>query len=163
MVDVQAFKSAMSQMATGVTLVTAFHDNTPFGMTASSFTSVSDNPPKVSVCIAERVATATAILKSNHFAVNILGYDQMELGKFFADPSLDMHTRFAKTQWAQGQTKSPVLPDALGWFDCVLAHAFDAGDHYIFVGEVLTSGSQEKETPAIYYHRKWRQIKDERS
>jgi flavin reductase (DIM6/NTAB) family NADH-FMN oxidoreductase RutF len=55
-------------------------------------------------------------------------------------------------------TGAPILPDVLGWLDCRLRHAYDGGDHTIFVGEVVAAGASETRSPLLYFNRTWRQL-----
>ncbi len=155
MFNLQNFKDAMSQMATGVTIVTSFFEDTSFGMTVSSFTSVSLNPPLVSICIDKRVAICSIIEISSQFAVNILSYEQTKLGQIFSTPQFDMTQRFQNGTWTKTSTASPVLQDSLAWLDCRLHSTHDIGDHFIFIGEVQSCSAQKKGMPALYYQRQW--------
>lgn len=153
------FKDAMTQMATGVTIVTCKHEKTAYGMTVSSFTSVSIEPPLVSICIDKRVTIGSIIEKSNCFSVNILAATQENLGKIFSTPKLDMNQRFANGSWNSAKTMSPVLDNCLAWMDCSLHSTFEVGDHYIFIGEVKSAFSEIAGQPVIYFQRNWRNLK----
>lgn len=158
-VDIQNYKNAMSQMATGVTIVTSYNSAQHFGMTVSSFTSVSLDPPMVSICIDKRVAILNIIQGAKTFAVNILSDEQVELGKRFSNPHINMNERFEMGNWKTSSLGNEILNDALGFMDCKLHQTFDIGDHVIFIGEVQNAGAQDKASPAIYYHREWRRLK----
>ncbi|MDA0712904.1 MAG: flavin reductase family protein [bacterium] len=155
----QSFKDAMTQMATGVTIVTCMHEGTAYGMTVSSFTSVSIEPPLVSICIDKRVTIGSIIEKSARFSVNILSAKQENLGKIFSTPSMDMNQRFTNGTWNSDQTLSPVLDNCLAWMDCNLHSTFEVGDHYIFIGEVKSSFSKTNGRPVIYFQRQWQNLK----
>ena len=147
-------------MATGVTIVTSHNEVQHFGMTVSSFTSVSLEPPIVSICVDKRVAILNIIQDAKTFAVNILSDEQVELGKRFANPQFDMNERFEMGSWTTSSLGNEILSDALGFMDCTLHQTFDIGDHVIFIGEVKNAGAQDKASPAIYYHREWRRLKN---
>jgi flavin reductase (DIM6/NTAB) family NADH-FMN oxidoreductase RutF len=156
--DLQVFKDAMSQMATGVTIVTSFFENTNFGMTVSSFTSVSLNPPLVSICVDKRVTICSIIQNTKKFAVNILSHEQTKLGQIFSTPHIDMTQRFQNGTWTRKSNMSPVLKDSLAWIDCNLHSSHNIGDHLIFIGEVLSCHARKKGNPALYYQRHWHTI-----
>lgn len=156
-IDPQSFKQAMSQFASGVTVVTTACDGRDFGLTVSAFTSVSLDPPLVLVCIDRRLQAHEAIERSRIFAVNILCADQLELGMRFAGLRPEMADRFEGLKCATAITGSPILPDSLGWIDCALWQRYDGGDHSIFVGEVLASSTTAREAPLVYHNREWRQ------
>ena len=50
------------------------------------------------------------------------------------------------------------LPGVLAWLDCRVVHAYDGGDHTIFVGEVEATGTHAIGAPLLYYNRQWRKL-----
>jgi flavin reductase (DIM6/NTAB) family NADH-FMN oxidoreductase RutF len=157
-IDVQSFKHALAHWASGVTVVTTRVDGLPIGMTASSLTSVSLEPPQILICVARKLFTHQAIERSGVFAVNILGTDHLEWGMRFAGMIPELSDRFAGIATHDAVTGAPILPDVLGWLDCRLRHAYDGGDHTIFVGEVVAAGASEQRSPLLYFNRTWRQL-----
>jgi flavin reductase (DIM6/NTAB) family NADH-FMN oxidoreductase RutF len=149
------FKNVMSRFSSGVTVITTYYQGKKHGMTVSSFCSVSLNPPLVLVCIAKHLRSHEFIEKSGVFAVNILGLDQLDWGIRFAGLKPEIVDRFAGITDTSAVTCSPILPGALGWVDCKLRHAYEGGDHTIFVGEVVAGGTNEKDDPLLYYNRAW--------
>lgn len=160
-IDVQVFKETMAHWASGVTVVTAQVEGKPIGITASSLSSVSVNPPQVLICVGNTLYTHHAIQESGAFAVNILASNQLEWGMRFAGMLPEGEGRFHDIEYTVGATGSPLLPGVLGWLDCRLRHAYDAGDHTIFVGEVVGGGVGEGEAPLLYFDRAWRQLQVE--
>lgn len=152
------FKNTMSRFASGVTVITTRCNGEKHGMTASSFCSVSLDPPLVLVCIARHTRSHCLIEKSGVFAVNILGADQLEWGMRFAGMNPEFEDRFAGIKDTVAATDSPILPGTLGWIDCELRHSYDGGDHTIFVGEVVAGEVSKKDQPLLYYNRAWREL-----
>ncbi len=152
------FKEAMSRFASGVTVITTRYNGDIHGMTASSFCSASLNPPLVLVCIARHLRSHQFIEKSGVFAVNILGADQLEWGRRFAGMQPEITDRFVGIKYKVAVTDSPILPGVLGWVDCEVRHAYNGGDHTIFVGEVVAGGTSDKDHPLLYYNRAWREL-----
>lgn len=154
------FKQTMSRFASGVTVVTTHYQGENHGMTASSFSSVSLEPPLILVCIAKHLRSHGFIEKSGFFAVNILSADQQEWGRRFAGMIPGVEDRFAGITTSVATTASPILPDTLGWVDCRVRHAYPGGnDHTIFVGEVLAgAASNDRDEPLLYYNRAWREL-----
>jgi flavin reductase (DIM6/NTAB) family NADH-FMN oxidoreductase RutF len=153
-VDPQAFKQAMSQFASGVTVVTTVHEGQRYGLTASSFTSVSVDPPLVLVCLGKQLRTHDLIADTGVFAVNVLGAHQLELGMRFAGLTA-AKDRFAGLATATAETGSPILPEVLAWVDCRLRHLYEGGDHSIFVGEVVALSAAVASAPLLYHNRLW--------
>jgi flavin reductase (DIM6/NTAB) family NADH-FMN oxidoreductase RutF len=160
-VDVQDFKNALSHWTTGVTVVTTRSGERHIGITASSLTSLSLEPPQILVCVARKLHTHAAILESGVFAVNILSVEQIKWGMRFAGMIPEDGDRFADIEFDTATTGCAILPGVLGWLDCTLRHAYDGDDHTIFVGEVVAAGFQEG-APLLYFNRHWRQLSDER-
>ncbi len=155
-VDSQQFKNVMAKWASGVTVVTTVHEGAWKGTTASSFSSVSLNPPTILVCLAQKLYTHKLFSESGVFAVNILSPAQLEVAKLFAGMYPDIEDRFAENSWQTAQTGSPILEDGYGWLDCKIAQMVPAGDHTIFVGEVQSLGTFEgDDNPLMYFNRHW--------
>jgi hypothetical protein len=91
-IDDALFRKAMGSFTSGVTVVTTVHDNAAYGMTVSSFTSLSLKPQLLLVCIQNQLPTHTAILKSGIFAVSILAADQAFISQHFASKIADKFT-----------------------------------------------------------------------
>ena len=85
MVTADLFRQAMGNWCTGVTIVaTAGNGGKPYGLTASSFTSVSLNPPLILVCLDNRISGLQSFKDSGKFGVSVLSEDQAELSTLFA-------------------------------------------------------------------------------
>jgi flavin reductase (DIM6/NTAB) family NADH-FMN oxidoreductase RutF len=136
--DSAAFRNALGEFATGVTIMTTRAASGKLvGITASSFNSVSLDPPLVLWSLAKS-ATSMAIFEVNsHYVVNVLAASQLDLCKRFATLKGD---RFAGVAHAQGDTGMPILNGALAWFECHNRSRYDEGDHVIFVGQVERCG-----------------------
>lgn len=158
-IDRDTFRAALGQWPSGVTVVTTVVDGTPHGMTASSFSSVSLDPPLVSVCVAHHVTSHDLIAKSGVFAVSILAKDQVDDGMRFAG-MLGVDDRFEGVEVHTSETGAPMLGRALAWLDCRVWAQYDGGDHTIFVGEVLDAGTQDGRAPLLYHDRAWGQFAD---
>lgn len=132
--DTRAFRNALGQFATGVTIVTARGAcGEDVGATVSSFNSVSLDPPMVLWSLDKRAYSRAAFESSTHFAVHVLTLEQRELAERFARRGVD---KFAALQCRTGLGQAPLLPECAACFECVTRHQYDGGDHVIFVGEV---------------------------
>ena len=98
-VNEEEFKSALRLWASGVTVITSKTEEGGLkGMTATSFSSVSVEPPQIVVCINQSTDTGAAMLKGKVFAVNILKADQQEISNQFAGGA-SQEQRFANVNW----------------------------------------------------------------
>lgn len=155
MVDDKRFKNTLARWASGVTVVTTYYDNARQGITVSSFSSVSLEPPLILICIGKQLYTHEAIITSGAFAVNILKAGQVALGKRFAGMFPDLEDRFEGLVCETATTGAPILPGVSAWLDCRMRYAYDGGDHTIFVGEVMATGVGDEVQPLLYYNRQW--------
>ncbi|WP_436775816.1 flavin reductase [Yinghuangia sp. YIM S09857] len=157
-VDRDVFREVLGLWPTGVGVVTTAAGGTRHGMTASSLSSVSVEPPLVSVCVGRRQQTHRLIEASRNFAVSILARDQVRLGRAFAGMEPAVGDRFGLGRWKTAATGAPVLADAVAWLDCDVEHAYPGGDHTIFVGRVRSASRARSVAPLLYHSRAWGQI-----
>lgn len=136
--DAAAFRMALGQFATGVTVITTRAPSGQLiGITASSFNSVSLDPPLVLWSLAHRSASMPVFRSNSHYVINVLASSQLELCKRLDTFKGD---RFEGIAHAAGNSGMPVLDGALAWFECHNRSRYDEGDHVIFVGEVERCG-----------------------
>jgi len=143
-----AFRQALSRWASGVTIVTAGDGQRVHGMTVSAFSSVSLDPPLVLICADKASITQEVIEAGGNFAAHVLGRDQEDLSNRFASKK-EEHRRFEGIDWELGASGAPILPGVIAVLECRVAAAHDAGDHVIYVGEVLASRVCDGE-PLVY-------------
>ncbi|GAA3228214.1 flavin reductase [Dactylosporangium siamense] len=158
-IDPDTFRSVLAQWPSGVSVVTTVAGDGWHGMTASSFSSVSMDPPLILVCLNRRIITHALIEASGVFAVSVLAKDQTVVGRRFAGQE-DVSDRFAGGAWETRVTGAPVLTDAVGWLDCRVVHAYAGGDHTIFVGAVLGASTARIVAPLLFHSRAWGQLAD---
>jgi 3-hydroxy-9,10-secoandrosta-1,3,5(10)-triene-9,17-dione monooxygenase reductase component len=141
-------RQAFGQFATGVTVITSM-DKTknPVGVTASSFNSVSLDPPLVLWSLAKNSYSMQAFQDSGHFCVHVLAVDQQHLSQKFATQGAN---KFDEIAWKSGLGGVPLLPEFAARFQCQTSYQYEGGDHIIFVGEVLEYAKSE-ETPLVFH------------
>lgn len=133
-IDSRHFRNALSQFATGVAIITACLDNGEFvGLTATSFNSVSLDPPLVLWSLAGSARSLPVFMEASHYVVNILGASQAALADRF---SRRIPNRFAGVDHTLSAAGCPILTGAAAWFECSNRSRYPEGDHVIFVGQV---------------------------
>jgi flavin reductase (DIM6/NTAB) family NADH-FMN oxidoreductase RutF len=148
------FRRVLGNFAAGVTIVTTVgEDGTPYGLTATAFTSVSLNPPLILVCVDKR-SESYPHFGSGVFAVNLLAADQQEISQRFAVSGGD---KFSQVDFRCGVTGAPLLPGTIGYLECKTVHVYDGGDHTIYVGEVQAGSANEAE-PLLYFRGAYRRV-----
>lgn len=142
------FRAALGRFATGVTVVTtASGEDSPVGVTASSFNSVSLDPPLVLWSLAKSSKSLAAFRDSGHFAIHVLGCDQESLSNRFARAGED---KFQDVLWDAGALGSPILREYSAKFECRTVHQYEGGDHIIFVGEVVAYDHRDQ-APLLFH------------
>lgn len=150
MIDPEEFRRVVGHFPAGVTVVTTVRPGGgPAGLTASAICSVSLIPTLVLACVDVGSESHRLILESGVFAVNVLDEASGELARRFS-ASGAAELKFQGVEHRAEQTGAPVLEGALAWLDCSLRHAFPAGDHSIFVGEVERAGARDGD-PLLYF------------
>ncbi|AYG08371.1 flavin oxidoreductase [Pseudomonas fluorescens] len=147
-VDTRAFRRALGNFATGVTVVTAADaSGRKVGVTANSFNSVSLDPPLILWSIDKRSTSHAVFEAATHFAVNVLAADQIDLSNNFARPRED---RFAEIEYQAGAGGAPVLADCSARFECEKYQQVDGGDHWIMIGKVVAFDDCGR-SPLLYH------------
>lgn len=151
------FKSVLSRWASGVSVVTTSDDGLLYGLTVSSFSSLSLEPPLVLVCLHNENRMPDMIRRSGGFAVSILGDDQVEASNYFARPGREPTTDFTEICGAWSSTGQPVVDGALAWMACKVYSLIPQGDHTIVIGEVVETQVREGR-PLLYFDRAYRAL-----
>ncbi len=151
-------RRAMRKWATGVTVVAAAVDGQRHGMTVSSFTSVSLEPPLVLVALRQESRTHALVERAGYFGVSVLARGQEEISNRFAGREAEDADRFAGLSAATLVTGAPLLEGSLAWFDCRVVRAVPAGTHTIFLAEVVAARAFDRGAPLLYFDRQYRSL-----
>lgn len=154
-IDDARFRQALGHFASGVTVVTTAAGGELYGMTVSSFSSLSLNPPLILICIDKGVPSHDILKDAGRFVVNILEERQEHLSRRFATTATD---KFKGVAWHTGKLGLPVLDNTLAAIECSLRDTLDGGDHTIFIGEVVDVEVREG-APLLYYRRGYHELK----
>lgn len=138
--DSVAFRHCVGEFVTGVTVVTAEVAGQRVGVTANSFSSLSLDPPLVLWAIGHSSRSHASFRNATHFAINILGVEQVKVSQIFSSKVAD---KFAAVQWSPGLGGSPLIEGALAVLECEKEAAYDIGDHLLLIGRVRRFGRRE--------------------
>lgn len=144
-----AFRQAMRRIASTVSVITAADGALRGGMTVTSLTSVSLNPPALLTCINQKTRLHRLLLLSDVFCVNVLHADQAELSHAFSG-ALPHEQRFEKGAWSLDAGGIPFLQDAQANLFCRRKAFVSYGTHTIFIGEVERVAMRETIAPLVY-------------
>lgn len=135
--------------ATGVTIITTRTAQGELrGFTANSFNSVSLQPPLILWSLLRSSSSFASFCAASHYAVNVLTAGQIELAQRFATRGVD---RWAGVEHQLGEGGSPCLAHSAAVFECAHRAQHEAGDHVIFVGEVLRCSHQPDAQPLLFH------------
>ncbi|MEO8594712.1 MAG: flavin reductase family protein [Candidatus Solibacter sp.] len=151
----EEFRKACGRFATGVTIASVMDaKGTPHGLTVSSFTSVSLDPPLILICLGHAVSVIHHFRTASHFAINVLGENQRPLSDHFARKG---HDRFEGVPWTAGMTGAPLLSGALANMECAVHRIVPMGDHDILVGEMVHAHVCDGQ-PLLYFASGYRHL-----
>ena len=161
-VDPDAFKNALASWATGVTVVTTKLDGQVYGLTATSFSTLSIDPLLVLVCIQNGNHLERMLPESKRFAVSVLAEDQADISTFFAISGRDPVERWDEDFETDAMdTGCPVVRGAIAQLDCELHSLVPGGDHVIALGRVVSAASDAEKQPLLYFRRRYRGLAPE--
>jgi len=149
--DQALFRSVMGHFPSGVTVLTTIVGEQLHGMTVSAFCSVSLVPLLVLATTEKTTRMHALLLESNLYGVSILGANDEATSRFFADDRRLAGVEFAPGSYRIGVTGCPILPQAIAFLEARVQAVYDAGDHSIFLGEVVNAEVLRDDPPLIFY------------
>jgi len=158
-VSVEDFKGALGSWASGVTVVTTRLEDQVYGITVSSFSSLSMEPRLILVSLQDSNHLPHMIRQSRRFGVSILATGQDAVSAYFStsgrNPSLDFEDPVETEVMTTG---SPLISGALAHIDCELEQALPGGDHTIAIGRVVGASFDPDKLPLMYFRRAYRSL-----
>ena len=151
----ERLRHAFGAFPTGVTALAALVDGTPVGIAASSFTSVSLDPPLVSVCVAHSSATWPLLRERTRLGVSVLGAHQESACRQLAAREGD---RFAGLDWHATADGAVLITGASAWFDCAVERLVPAGDHDIVLLRVHELDADHAVAPLVFHASRFRRL-----
>lgn len=145
------FVDAMSELASGVVVVSCLVGGRPWGTTVTAFQSVSAEPPIVLVSLETGSTSADAVARSGRFGVSVLGVEHRGLA------------RYASRRGASKYLPSDALARALAQLDCEVVDEVEVADHTVFFARVLAARSRGSGTPLVRHRRTYRTLRLEES
>ena len=148
----QDFKSAMRRLAATVCIIATADEDGWHGMTATSVTSVSMDPPSVLVCVNTTTTLHKVLHSGKRFCVNLLRASQEAYAGTFASSKIRGADRFADHAWKANEDEGglPYLVDAQANLFCDIDHMVPYGTHTIFIGRVNAIRIGELVSPLVY-------------
>jgi flavin reductase (DIM6/NTAB) family NADH-FMN oxidoreductase RutF len=148
-------RAAFGAFPTGVTALAAVVDGEPAALVASSFTSVSLDPPIASVCVAHSSTTWPRLQEASRIGVSVLGEGQGEIARQLAAPGID---RFDSLTWRVTDDGAVLLDGSSAWLDCSIDVQIAAGDHNIVLLAVHALGVDDAVPPLVFHGSEFRRL-----
>lgn len=153
-------RKVMRKWTSGVTVVSVNHQGIEHGMTVSSFTSISLDPPLITISLMNDSRTLELITGSNTFAITILSSDQMEVSTVFAGQIGDDADRFAGFEIKRLASGSPVIMGGLAYLDCEVFEMYEFASNSLIIGEVIAADIGELGKPLLYFDQQYHQLQE---
>lgn len=148
----ESYRALMRHQAGAVTVVATEANGVRAGLTATAFSSLSDSPPTILVCIHRTAGAHDAIIAARVFSVNILSREQQAIAERFSGVGgVRGAKRFEGSRWGVLATGSPVLEGALASLDCELVEHHVFTTHSIFIGHVVDGRVRGEAEPLLYF------------
>ena len=138
------------KIAQSVAIVTAKSDGKVNGLSIAWLCQVSYSPPMIVVSVAPGRHSYGMIKKSKAFVVNILGEGQEDMGRHFGTKSGRKADKLEGFSYKESKTGAPILDDGIAYYECKLVSTHKAGDHELFVGEVVNYDESTKKEPLVF-------------
>src|SRR5258706_2484492 len=151
--DPEQLRHAMRAWTTGVAVVTATHAGQRYGMTVNSFTSISLEPPLVSVALKNLTHTHELVEKSGEFSVTILSAVQKELSDRFAGRHPQIKDRYEGVSTETLSIDAPLIKGGIAYFNCRVLNSILVGENTLFVSEVIAAQVEGTGEPLVYHNR----------
>ncbi|MFB6552746.1 MULTISPECIES: flavin reductase family protein [unclassified Streptomyces] len=148
-------RQAFGCFPSGVTALCAYRDGEPVGLAASSFTSVSMEPPLVSVCIQHTSSTWPKLRDLPRLGLSVLAEDQDEICARLASKAGD---RFAGVEWFASADGSVFVDGATLWLDCTIREEVTCGDHDIVLLEISGLSVAPDASPLVFHGSRFRRL-----
>ncbi|MEI8609116.1 flavin reductase family protein [Enterovibrio norvegicus] len=141
-------RNALGRFATGVTVITARHEGEDYGLTCSSFNSVSLEPAIVLWSLNSGSSSKAPILESGGYTVSVLAVEHSELAMKFCRGSHE--ERFSDVDIERAPSGRAIISGAVAWFDCDMHGVVAAGDHDIMLGKVTDFSSGREGSGLVF-------------
>jgi len=151
-ISARSYRALMRHQAGAVAIVATLSEGARAGLTATAFSSLSDQPPTLLVCVQRKAGAHDLIAASKVFSVNILAADQQDVAvRFSGNSGVFGADRFDGHDWSRLKTGAPVLEDALAALDCELVESHRFTTHTIFIGRVVDGATRIEAEPLLYF------------
>ncbi|MEU2158770.1 flavin reductase family protein [Streptomyces sp. NPDC019396] len=149
--DEAGFRQVAGRLPTGVTLLSTVIDGQPHATLVNSFTTVSTDPLLVLVSLSTAGRTCARVTATGAFAVTVLSAEQRDAAQRLADPTRALGIEAMGDDWRPApHSGAPVFAEGVGYFDCAVEQAHQAGDHTVVIAGVRAFGVLSDRAPLLF-------------
>jgi len=152
-------RQAMRRWASGVAVVTSRAGDIVHGMTVNSFTSVSLDPPIISLALNHQTRTIALLRESGVLGITFLSEAQQDISEIFAGRTPEDADRFAGLETFTMVTGAPLLAGGLACLDCQVVFSYPMATSTLFLAEVLAVANIQEGRPLVYFNRGYPRLK----
>lgn len=145
----EQLKQGLRRLGKAVVVITAWHEERRWAMTATAVSELSLEPPSLLVCVNRNASLHGPLTARTHFCVNILHRDQLDVSHACSG-KLKGEDRFREGEWGAGPSGTPFLRDAQASFFCRYETHLDYGTHAVVIGAVEQVEIAGDVDPLIY-------------
>lgn len=152
-----SLKEVMRGFPQGVTVVTTKAEGRLWGVTVSSFTTVSLEPPLILVSLMKEVPSSRVVASAGGFTVNFLADDQESVSDRFSG-RMPLGDRFEGLRYRFARKGYPVIEGATGYLHCKKWRKYGGGDHILILGKVVEAKRLNHKPPLVYFMQRYTTI-----
>ncbi len=152
-------REAMRRFPSGVAVLTVNAERERAAVTVGSVVSLSLEPPLVGVALGVHTPLHELVRECGAFALSLLGAGQEAVAQHFARGGIPPVALWQGVETREGVTGAPLLVEAAAWVECRLAGEAPAGDHTLFVGEVVAAETGPVPPGLVYLESAYRDVR----
>jgi len=145
----EQLRQGLRRLGKAVVVITAWHDERRWAMTATAVSELSMEPPSLLVCVNRNASLHGPLTGRANFCVNILHCDQLKVSQACSG-KLKGEERFREGDWGSGPRGTPYLHQAQASFFCEYETHVEYGTHAVVIGAVRTVDVAREVDPLIY-------------
>jgi flavin reductase (DIM6/NTAB) family NADH-FMN oxidoreductase RutF len=148
-------RRAFACFPSGLIAIGGLHAAKPYGMVVSSFTSVSLEPPLVSVCFAHTSGTWQVLNELPRIGLSVLSEGHSSVMSTLAGKAVD---RFTDVVWKSSESGAVFVDGSSLWLECSLFDTVTAGDHDVALLEIHRMKAFPDVLPMVFHGSKYTQL-----
>lgn len=141
---------ALGKLYSSTTIVTMNIDGKMNGIAVAWINRVSGDPPMVTVSIGKTRYSHELLKKAEHFGICIMKKSAKDVVEFFGTKSGREVKKFDVYDYSLSKNRMPILADSVAFIECKISSTADAGDHTLFIGEIVDQKLYEDDEPMLY-------------